>query len=62
MKKQFYEQGVLITPCTEETNQYVACLLQTCKDNNINYQTATEHERAFIQKSVEEQLKGKQAV
>lgn len=62
MKKPFSEQGVLITPCSEQTNQYVACLLQTCRKYNINYASATERERSFVLDSVNEQLKKQEAV
>lgn len=62
MKKSFCEQGVLITPCSEQTNQYVACLLKTCRKYNIDYPTATERERNFVLECVNEQLNHREAM
>lgn len=56
------EQGVLITPCSERTNQYVTLLLQVCRKYNIDYSNATDLERKFVQDSVEIMLTNKKAV
>lgn len=63
MKQEFVdESGMLIVPCSEDTNRYVACLMQTCRKYNIQFGSATERERQFVLDTVEELMSQKQAV
>ena len=62
MNTMTLEQGIMITPCSERTNQYVTLLLQVCKKYNIDYSNATNLERKFIQDSVETALSNQKAV
>ena len=63
MKNEIFEEhGVLMVPCSEDTNRYVACLMQTCRRYNISFGSATEREQKFILETVDELMSQKQAV
>lgn len=59
MKDFIPENGPLFVPTSEETDQYVACLRQTCRRYNILFSKATEFEKNFILACVEQELKSK---
>lgn len=51
--EQFYENGVLITPMSEEDQRYTKIFFETCKKYNINFAKADEMERNFVMERTE---------